>query len=48
MKKLHDSKGEMKKKRIKFASCWERFYRKKERKESTFYYSAKSDMWPHP
>jgi hypothetical protein len=45
--KLHVSKGE-KKKRMKFASCWERFYLKKARKEMTLYYSAKSDMWPHP
>jgi hypothetical protein len=45
--KLHVSKGE-KKKRMKFTSCWERFYQKKERKEVTFSYSAKSDVWPHP
>jgi hypothetical protein len=32
MKKLHVSKGEKKKKRIKFTSCWERFYQKKERR----------------
>jgi hypothetical protein len=30
MKKLHVSKGEKKKKRMKFTSYWERFYRKKE------------------
>jgi hypothetical protein len=30
------------KKGMKFTSCWERFYRKKERKEITFSYSAKS------
>ncbi len=33
---------------MKFTSCWERFYQKKERKEITFSYSAKSDVWPHP
>jgi hypothetical protein len=32
------------KKRMKFVSCWERFYQKKERKEITFSYSAKSDV----
>jgi hypothetical protein len=37
-----------KKERIKFTSCWERFYQKKERKEIIIFYSAKSDMWPHP
>jgi hypothetical protein len=37
-----------KKERIKFTSCRERFYQKKERKEITFSYSAKSDVWPHP
>jgi hypothetical protein len=42
--KLHVSK----KKRMRFTSCWERFYQKKERKEITFFYSAKSDVWPHP
>jgi hypothetical protein len=31
--KIHVSKGEKKKKRIKFTSCWERFYQKKERKK---------------
>jgi hypothetical protein len=36
-----------KKKRMKFASCWKIFYEKKERK-ITFFYSAKSDVWPHP
>jgi hypothetical protein len=46
--KIHVSKGEKKKKRIKFTSCWERFYQKKERKEITFSYSAKSDVWPRP
>jgi hypothetical protein len=35
------------KKRMKFTSCWERFYRKKERKEIIFSYSAKFDVWPH-
>jgi hypothetical protein len=43
MKKLHVSKKE----RMKFTSCWERFYQKKERKEITFSYSAKSDVCPH-
>jgi hypothetical protein len=33
MKKLHVSKGEKKKKRMKFTSCWDRFYQKKDRKE---------------
>jgi hypothetical protein len=33
---------------MKFISCWERFYQKKERKEITFSYHAKSDVWPHP
>jgi hypothetical protein len=37
-----------KKERMKFISCWERFYQKKERKEITFSYSVKSDVWPHP
>jgi hypothetical protein len=37
-----------KKKRIKFTSWWERFYQKKERKEITFSYTAKSNVWPHP
>jgi hypothetical protein len=48
MKKLHVSKGEKKKKSMKFTSYWERFYRKKERKkerkEITFSYGAKSDV----
>jgi hypothetical protein len=35
------------KKRIKFTSCWERFYQKKESKEITISYSAKSCVWPH-
>jgi hypothetical protein len=43
-KKLHVSKKE----RIRFTSCWERFYQKKERMEIIFSYSAKSDVWPHP
>jgi hypothetical protein len=38
----------LKKKRMKFTSCWERFYQKKKRKEITFSYSAKSVVWPHP
>jgi hypothetical protein len=37
-----------KKERMKFTSYWERFYQKKERKEITISYSAKSDVWPHP
>jgi hypothetical protein len=32
------------KKMMKFTSCWERFYHKKERKEITFSYSAKSNV----
>jgi hypothetical protein len=36
------------KKRLKFISCWERFYQKKKRKDITISYSAKSDVWPHP
>jgi hypothetical protein len=46
---LHVTKKEKEKKeRMKFTSCWERFYQKKERKEITFSYSAKYDVWPHP
>jgi hypothetical protein len=45
--KLHISKGE-KKKRMRFTSCWERFYRNKIRKEITLFYSAKSNFWLHP
>jgi hypothetical protein len=37
-----------KKERMKFTSYWERLYQKKERKEIAIYYSAKSDLWPHP
>ncbi len=37
-----------KKERMRFPSCWERFYQKKDRKGITFSYSAKSDVWPHP
>jgi hypothetical protein len=44
--KLHVSKK--KRERMRFISCWERFYQKKERKEITFSCSAKSDVWPHP
>jgi hypothetical protein len=33
---------------MRFTSYWERFYQKKERKETTFSYSVKSDVWPHP
>jgi hypothetical protein len=40
--------GKEKKERMKFTSCWERLYQKKERKEITIFYSAKSDVWPHP
>jgi hypothetical protein len=39
--KLHVSKG---KNRMKFTSCWERFYQEKERKVITFSYSAKSNV----
>jgi hypothetical protein len=48
MKKLHVSKGENKNKMMKFTSYWERFYRRKERKEITVSYSAKSNVLPHP
>jgi hypothetical protein len=44
--KLHVLKRE--RERMKFTSCWERFYQKKERKEITISYSAKSNVWPHP
>jgi hypothetical protein len=37
---LHVSK----KGRMRFTCCWERFYQKKEIKEITFSYSAKSDV----
>jgi hypothetical protein len=37
-----------KKERMKFTSCWERLYQKKERKEITISYSAKSDVCLHP
>jgi hypothetical protein len=37
-----------KEERMKFTSCWERLYQKKEKKEITISYSAKSDVWPHP
>jgi hypothetical protein len=36
-----------KKERMKFSSCWERLYQKKERKEIIISYSAKSGVWPH-
>jgi hypothetical protein len=36
-----------KKKRMKFASCWERFYQKKERKEIIFSYSVASSIPTH-
>jgi hypothetical protein len=41
-------KSSMFEKRTKFTGCWERCYQKKERKEITISYSAKSYMWPHP
>jgi hypothetical protein len=37
-----------KKERMKFTSCWERLYQKKERKEITICYCTKSNVWPHP
>jgi hypothetical protein len=42
--KLHVSAREKEKKRMKFTSSWERLYQKKERKEITFSYSAKSEL----
>jgi hypothetical protein len=42
--KLHVS---TKRERMRFIGCWERFYQKKERKEITFSYSTKSNVWPH-
>jgi hypothetical protein len=45
IKKLHVSK---KRERMRFTSGQERLHQKKERKEITFSYSAKSDVWPHP
>jgi hypothetical protein len=47
VEKLHVSRKE-KKERMKFTSLWEILYQKKERKEITISYSAKSDVWPHP
>jgi hypothetical protein len=47
VEKLHVLRKE-KKERMKFTRCWERLYQKKERKEITISYSAKSDVWPHP
>jgi hypothetical protein len=47
VEKLHILRKE-KKDRMKFRSCWERLYQKKERKEITISYSAKSNVWPHP
>jgi hypothetical protein len=41
-------KRKKEKKRMKFTSCWEKFYRKQERKELTFFYSTKFGVWPHP
>jgi hypothetical protein len=46
VEKLHVLRRE-KKERMKFTRCWERFYQKKERKEMTISYNAKSDVWPH-
>jgi hypothetical protein len=46
VKMLHVLKK--KKEGMKFARCWERLFQKKERKEITIFYSAKSDVWPHP
>jgi hypothetical protein len=46
VEKLHVLRKE-KKERIKFTSCWEKLYQKKERKK-IISYSAKSDVWPHP
>jgi hypothetical protein len=45
VEKLHVLRKE-KKERMKFTCCWERLYEKKERKEITISYSAKSDVWP--
>jgi hypothetical protein len=47
VQKLHVLRKE-KKERMKFISCWERLYQKKERKEITISYIEKSDVWPHP
>jgi hypothetical protein len=51
VEKLHvlrkEKKRKEKKERMKFTCCWERLYEKKERKEITISYSAKSDVWPH-
>jgi hypothetical protein len=47
VEKLHVLRKE-KKERMKFISCWERLYQKKERREITISYSAKSDVRPHP
>jgi hypothetical protein len=46
--KKKKAKGGKKQRVDEIISCWERFYRKKERKQFTFSYSAKSDVWPHP
>jgi hypothetical protein len=46
VKMLHVLKK--KKEGMKFTRCWERLFQKKERKEITISYSAKSDVWPHP
>jgi hypothetical protein len=42
--KIHISK----KREDEIYKLLERFYQKKERREITFSYSAKSDVWPHP
>jgi hypothetical protein len=47
VEKLHVLRKE-KKERMNFTSYGERLYQKKERKEITISYSAKSDVWPHP
>jgi hypothetical protein len=41
--KIHVLRKE-KKEMLKFTNCWERFYQKKERKEITISYSAKSNV----
>jgi hypothetical protein len=47
MKKLHVSKGEKKKKEDEIYKLLGEIL-SKERKEITFFYSAKPDVWPHP
>jgi hypothetical protein len=46
LEKLHVLRKE-KKERMKFTSCWERLYQKKERKLIIISYSAKLDVWRH-